>query len=181
MSVLVALDESDIAEEVMAAIAPYLHSSGTKAELLTVVGSSETRSIGRTTDPRIPQDGFSGGTLHVGSQRTSTVEDRSQALARAKAEHGTTLHDLAAKYLQGVPFEVHVEVGDEPADVISEVAERVGADAIAIGTHGRGGLRRALLGSVAEAVIRRAMVPVFVVRSGMRAPSTITPDPDATS
>ena len=42
------------------------------------------------------------------------------------------------------------------------------ADTIAIGTHGRSGLSRALLGSVAEALIRTSSVPVLVVRDGMR-------------
>ncbi|MEZ4310342.1 MAG: universal stress protein [Polyangiaceae bacterium] len=40
----------------------------------------------------------------------------------------------------------------------------LGADAIVMGTHGRTGVRRLLLGSVAERVLRRAKVPVIVVR-----------------
>lgn len=65
-------------------------------------------------------------------------------------------------------MQVHVEVADDVPDAIVELAEQVGANTIAIGTHGRGGLRRALLGSVAEEVIRKSNVPVFVIREGMR-------------
>jgi nucleotide-binding universal stress UspA family protein len=45
-----------------------------------------------------------------------------------------------------------------------EVAAELDADIIVIGTHGRTGLKRILLGSVAEMVVRRAGCPVFVVR-----------------
>jgi nucleotide-binding universal stress UspA family protein len=57
----------------------------------------------------------------------------------------------------------HLEVGD-PRDVIDRVAEETRADLIVMGTHGRRGLRRVLLGSVAEAVVRSAPCPVLIVR-----------------
>lgn len=56
-----------------------------------------------------------------------------------------------------------VRVGN-PADVISEVAVHWPADLVAVGSHGRSGLGRVLLGSVAEAVVRHAPCPVLVVR-----------------
>ncbi len=49
-------------------------------------------------------------------------------------------------------------------DVINEEAERGPADLIVIGTHGRRGFNRLLLGSVAESVIRTASKPVLIVR-----------------
>lgn len=58
---------------------------------------------------------------------------------------------------------IHTETGD-PADKLVEVAAELDADIIVIGTHGRTGLKRILLGSVAEVVVRRAGCPVFVVR-----------------
>ena len=51
-----------------------------------------------------------------------------------------------------------------PHEEILGVAAEEGADLIAIGTHGRGGLERALLGSVADRVIRLAPCPVLTVR-----------------
>ena len=51
-----------------------------------------------------------------------------------------------------------------PADEILAAAIESGADLIAMATHGRTGLRRLLFGSVAEAVLRRAPVPVFMIR-----------------
>jgi nucleotide-binding universal stress UspA family protein len=49
-------------------------------------------------------------------------------------------------------------------DAIERHALEVGADLIVMGTHGRGGLGRMLLGSVAEGVVRRSAVPVLLVR-----------------
>jgi nucleotide-binding universal stress UspA family protein len=48
---------------------------------------------------------------------------------------------------------------------ILQVALDVQADAILVGTHGRSGIKRMLLGSVAEAVVRKASCPVIVVRA----------------
>ena len=50
-----------------------------------------------------------------------------------------------------------------PWEEINAVANEVNADLIIIGTHGRKGLARALLGSVAENVIRTATVPVLAI------------------
>ena len=47
---------------------------------------------------------------------------------------------------------------------IAAIARDVGAHAIAIATHGRGGLGRALLGSVATATLQRSEVPLLIVR-----------------
>lgn len=56
-----------------------------------------------------------------------------------------------------------IEVGD-PATRIREKAAEWPADMIVTGSHGRRGLSRIMLGSVAEAVVRRAPCPVLVVR-----------------
>lgn len=61
---------------------------------------------------------------------------------------------------------VHTEVcpaSDSAADSIVEYATRLACGLIVIGTHGRSGIRRAALGSVAEQVSRRSTVPVLLV------------------
>lgn len=55
--------------------------------------------------------------------------------------------------------------GERVASVIEIEASRWHADLIVIGTHGRSGLSRLLLGSVAEGVVRLASVPVLLVRA----------------
>jgi nucleotide-binding universal stress UspA family protein len=53
---------------------------------------------------------------------------------------------------------------DDPAGEILAESARWGADLIVMGTHGRHGLAHLILGSVAEGVLRRATVPVLLVR-----------------
>jgi nucleotide-binding universal stress UspA family protein len=57
-----------------------------------------------------------------------------------------------------------LEIG-KPATKIIEGAKSWPADLIVIGTHGRGGVARLLLGSVAESVVRHASCPVLLVRA----------------
>jgi nucleotide-binding universal stress UspA family protein len=63
----------------------------------------------------------------------------------------------------GVGVERNVEVG-RPTNVIVEFATENRIDQIVMGSHGRSGVQRLLLGSVAESVIRRAPVPVTVIK-----------------
>jgi nucleotide-binding universal stress UspA family protein len=76
------------------------------------------------------------------------------------------LHLYAYKHLKrGIPVHVKVVVG-KPAAEILRLAQEEKVDLIVMGTHGRTGWRRVLLGSVAEAVARDAPCAVFTVRGG---------------
>lgn len=59
--------------------------------------------------------------------------------------------------------QILLKTGDA-RDVINQTAKEVGADLIVMGTHGRRGVSRALLGSVTETVVRSAPCPVLTVR-----------------
>jgi universal stress protein A len=63
-----------------------------------------------------------------------------------------------------VRVEHRLEEGD-PATQILRVAQETGCDLIAMGSHGRTGLDRLLIGSVAEQVLRRAPCPVLTVKA----------------
>jgi nucleotide-binding universal stress UspA family protein len=52
------------------------------------------------------------------------------------------------------------------AETITDVAQNIGADLIVMGSRGLGGVRRALMGSVCDSVVRHAHCPVLVVRGG---------------
>jgi nucleotide-binding universal stress UspA family protein len=62
-----------------------------------------------------------------------------------------------------IPVERRLLAGD-PADAIIRLAETENVDMIVMGTHGRRGLTRLLMGSVAEAVVRAAPCPVLTVK-----------------
>jgi nucleotide-binding universal stress UspA family protein len=78
------------------------------------------------------------------------------------------LAKLAKQFdLSGSRLEQHVRAGRAYQE-ISELASKVGAQLIVIATHGRTGLRRLMLGSTAERVVRHAPCPVLVVRERER-------------
>lgn len=66
---------------------------------------------------------------------------------------------------------VHRLLAGDPADAIIRTAETEGADLIVMGTHGRRGITRLLMGSVAEAVVRRAKCPVLTVKQPVNVPA----------
>jgi len=72
--------------------------------------------------------------------------------------------------VQGVKPESELweTAGERVADVIVKRAKRWRVDLIVMGTHGRRGVSRMLMGSDAELVVRNAAVPVLLVRAGAR-------------
>lgn len=86
--------------------------------------------------------------------------------AELTAAARASLSELAAAV--GVPDAVLRE-GDPAPEILAEARER-GATMIVMGTHGRRGIAHALLGSVAEQIIRRSPVPVLTVRGGVEPP-----------
>ena len=64
----------------------------------------------------------------------------------------------------GTVQEAHVRVGERRSDEIVKVAEEIRAGLIVMGSRGLGGVRRTLMGSVSDAVVRHAHCPVLIVR-----------------
>lgn len=91
----------------------------------------------------------------------TTPEER----ARERAELERKLRELVDETALAGGLEVDVELceGFDPATQIASAARRLHSELICMPTHGRRGLTRALLGSVAQGVVRAARVPVLVV------------------
>lgn len=98
------------------------------------------------------------GSADAGLDPTAILEDM-KAAARSTVENAL---DKASLSISDGALEV---VEGEPVHAILEAAERCNADLIVMGSHGRRGMRRFFLGSVAERVVRRSPVPVLVVRA----------------
>jgi len=98
-----------------------------------------------------------GGVVAVPPQ-IDMVEVRENAL--------TSLRDVVDG-IRDFPGKVepHVVEGAGISDMIRECAEKLGADLIVMGTHGRTGLAHVFLGSVAERTLRNAPCPVLTVQS----------------
>ena len=83
---------------------------------------------------------------------------------KVRAESERQLGVLSARCrAAGVTATTQV-VDGRPAREIVQIAEKMGADLIVMGTHGRSGIAHFLMGSVAEHVVRTAPCPVFTVR-----------------
>jgi nucleotide-binding universal stress UspA family protein len=81
-------------------------------------------------------------------------------------EEAQRLLDTQSKQIEaagGIVTQAHLRVG-RPDEEIVALAEELGAGLIVIGSRGLGGIRRALMGSVSDSVVRHAHCPVLVVR-----------------
>ena len=123
-------------------------------ELLAGIERITLLTVVSDDDPGDDAGGIEGPVLTQAEQE----ELQRQQVAEARAELART-----AAMLTGVAVEQVIEAGDA-ADTICRVAERLGVDAIVVGSHGRTRLRRLFLGSVSEHVVRHAPCPVLVVR-----------------
>jgi nucleotide-binding universal stress UspA family protein len=100
--------------------------------------------------------------IEAGYGPESVVPGYSEDWYTSRKEKAEELFE-EARERTGREFETTVEVG-RPARKIVEHAEEDGIEHIVMGSHGRSGVARILLGSVAETVVRRSPVPVTVVR-----------------
>lgn len=128
--------------------------------------------------------GFELHVVHVLPTRTASAphEPEHAAALYDSSKHSTVGHvemtddvvsrltELAAQAAPSVKqLMVHVRVGS-PDVQIAQLASDLGADLIVVGTHGRQGLVRFILGSVAESLVRNAPCPVLTYR-----PRALTP------
>lgn len=88
-----------------------------------------------------------------------------QQLAEIAEQTEAALERLRGEHLEGVPFvHVHLLACESPSQAIASFATEQGADLVIVGSHGRSGLAKLLVGSVAEQVVRLASCPVLVAR-----------------
>lgn len=133
--------------------------------LVPVDGSEQARRAAEFAFRESPEAAFL--VLHVVDPYRAVVAggvgDVDSAMDRAQADAETTLEAIEGLAAAGVDVETEIGFGN-PARVILEYAALDEIDRVVIGTHGRSGVERALLGTVAERVVRRSPVPVTVVK-----------------
>ncbi len=93
----------------------------------------------------------------------NTPDKRAGAL---REEHGRLAELTAELVAAGIAADEPVLVMGHTADELIRMADEFGAGLIVVGSHGHGGLRHLLVGSVTEALLRRATIPVVVVPVG---------------
>jgi nucleotide-binding universal stress UspA family protein len=95
------------------------------------------------------------------------TEKAHAANAKMKQEIASRLEPLIPDdaLSRGIRSKVEIVEHEHPSVAISQAAERCGADLICIGSRGRSGLKKKLLGSVTESLMKRSKCPVLVIRS----------------
>lgn len=103
--------------------------------------------------------------LHVHQAAAVLSGHEASAAQRAARDHAARqLEDVAKRYsVHDVEVVPHF-VDGVPYEAILSEAARLGVDLIVMSTHGRSGLAHALIGSVAERVVRHATIPICTVR-----------------
>lgn len=138
--------------ELCGATVHVLHSIGPRPAAMGLAGDPQSDSTqGMVGNPKGESAGMVG-------QRQDTQELREEVESAA-----TDLVETVAEEFDPVPTETAVRRG-RPHEAILDYAAENDVDAIVIGTHGRTGLDRYLIGSTTEKVVRLSDVPVVTVR-----------------
>lgn len=145
MTILLAIDESSFSQAAVQAVIDEIKPANTEVRVLTVVDLINYFANDDAAKAYLPE----------------LEEIRRERLKKA----GELLDQITSR-LQAEGFQVSggIAEGDARARIL-EIADEWGADLIVLGSHGRKGLNRALIGSVSEAVARHARCSVEIVRS----------------
>ena len=139
---LVPLDGSELAEVALPMATAVAEKFGSQITLVTAVHL-----------PYYIGDGLDYAEVY--SSLSDNVTDEARAYLQGKQ-----------KALRAAGFQVNFEllVGQPPAEAILIIAEEKAVDAIVMSTHGRGGVMRWVFGTVADKVLRNAVVPILLAR-----------------
>ena len=102
----------------------------------------------------------------LGDKQLEELEQNN--MEKAREEMKQSLDEFAKKELKNFPEDLARFAGAEvlighPVIKILETADRLDVDLIVMGTHGKGAIEQAFLGSVAEKVLKKSTRPVFVI------------------
>jgi nucleotide-binding universal stress UspA family protein len=149
ITILLGIETSDFSEEAVSAVRRQFRPEQVVIHLLNVI------------DPMIYLP------LYEGAMRDF---DRIEALRNENRESAKELVERTAKTLRDAGYQVITAVEEgEPRTTIVDYAKRIKAQLIVVGSHGRRGLPRLLLGSVSEYVTRHAPCSVEIIRELPRA------------
>jgi nucleotide-binding universal stress UspA family protein len=141
-------------------------------KILLATDSSEEATLAAKTAADITQK--TGSELHIvhasplpvyidpASDRISDVRGAEENI-KLEAQQLLDTQVEQIKAAGGTVTEAHVRLG-RPAQEIVNLADKIAAGLIVVGSRGLGGIRRALMGSVSDSVVRHAHCPVLVVR-----------------
>ncbi len=145
-TIILCTDGSDLATDALSEGLALMQPAA-KVVIATVVRAEDMTAVMGT--------GIAGGVM--------TSEELDE-MRKAQQSEGHGIAERAAAALGIADFEVHVRSGDPGAE-LCELAAELSASAIVMGSRGRGGIRRAVLGSVSDHVVRNAPCSVVITRA----------------
>lgn len=149
--------------------------------LLATDGSKEAELAARTAAELADKTGSELHVVHVfgivpwnpaypegtGSDETELedplIEEDLQRLSEQRARELLDAEVENIRSVGGTLAQAHLREGGAAQEIVG-LAEEIGAGLIVMGSRGQGGIRRALMGSVSDLVVRHALCPVMVVR-----------------
>ena len=143
--------------EIKTILVPVDFSEHSKKAVSTAVGLAKTlgASVHLTHVLHYPVQVAAPGTVAIPQDLWTQVRD---AAARKLDKVSQTVK------ADGIEAETHLTEGPSAQSIV-EVAEKIGADLIVMGTRGLAGLKHVMLGSVAERTVRLAHCPVMTVKA----------------
>ena len=145
MKILLAIDGSKYSDATVQALAAQIRRENAQVLVLQIV------------EPRI---------YSTPPQMAAGYQPEMAEIMKEQFEHAQECVDRSAATLRSAGFDVSTRVLEaEPRTGILDLASEWHADLIVLGSHGRRGLRRFMLGSVAESVARGAYCSVLIVRT----------------
>lgn len=143
--ILVPLDGSELAAKALPVAEGLCRQLSAQLDLVSVLQPAVIPYVGG--EPYVPGEVYT----RIDTERTQEIKKYLTATAATAREHG-------------IATQIHIERGD-PASGVLDTAQELGTMLIVMTTHGRTGLTRFALGSVADRVVRGGAAPVLLVRS----------------
>ena len=133
--------------------------------LVATDGSAEARLAASTAADLASSTESELHVVHVAEQRPTFLAQTEEEPAELRRQARRRLDEQvgALEEAGGIVEEAHLRQGRADEEIV-ELAESLGVGLIVMGSRGRGRIRRALMGSVSESVVRHAHCPVTIVR-----------------
>ncbi|MDP8951718.1 MAG: universal stress protein [Actinomycetota bacterium] len=136
--------------------------------LLATDGSEEAKLAARTAVELADRTNSELHVVHVGRpEPIGSYEIHYEEVTEALRRQAQGTLDEQVREIEaagGTVAEAHLEMAGRREEAIVRLSEELGAGLIVMGSRGLGGIRRALMGSVSDSVVRHAHCPVLVVR-----------------
>lgn len=166
--VMITLDDSKLSQQIIPAVEKLFSPPETEVLLFSVVTPQSAPELHGPSGVPSPGDVMSAMVLHGEHTYRHELEEQAQRyeeIGQALAAQRARDLQQAGRALEQAGYAVRTDSWTgEAAETITTYARNKKVDVIAMATHGRSGLSRMLMGSVAEEVMRTSPIPVLLLR-----------------